>query len=119
MASRAEMRSNDSVNLDEPLSVPSGFKPPHPPFPLPGWFTKDVGSIILTNRVAATSEFKGVSFYSATKAVVALDDSKELSKMLFWGLLERSSRYFQAGHGVSWLLVTRSPTVPHLCSLVA
>jgi hypothetical protein len=40
MASRAEMRSNDFVNLDEPLSVPSGFKPPHPPFPLAGWLMR-------------------------------------------------------------------------------
>jgi hypothetical protein len=80
---------------------------------------KDVGSIILTNRIAATSGFQGVCVYSATKAVVALDRQQRISKMLFLGLLERSSRYFQAGHGVSWFLVTRSPTVPHLCSLVA
>ena len=38
------MRSNDSVNLDEPLSVPSGFKPPHPPFPLAGWKPKKLSA---------------------------------------------------------------------------
>ena len=46
MASRAEMRSNDSVNLDEPLSVPSGFKPPHPRFPLAGWLIRVLSPVI-------------------------------------------------------------------------
>ena len=29
------MRSNDSVNLDDPLGVPSGFEPSHAPLPFP------------------------------------------------------------------------------------
>lgn len=94
MASRAGMRSNDSVNLDEPLSVPSGFKPPHPPFPLAGWFTKDVGSIILTNRIAATSGFKGVSVYSATKAVVALDRQQRTLEDAVFGPLRAKLEIF-------------------------
>ena len=35
MASGAEVRSDDSVNLDKPLGVPSGFEPSHSPLPLP------------------------------------------------------------------------------------
>jgi hypothetical protein len=33
VASRAEMRSNDSVNLDKPLSMPSGFESSHSSLP--------------------------------------------------------------------------------------
>jgi hypothetical protein len=34
VAPRTEVRSNNSVNLDEPLGVPSRFEPAHSPLPL-------------------------------------------------------------------------------------
>ena len=34
MASRAEVRSNDSVHLDKSLGVSRGFEPSHSPLPL-------------------------------------------------------------------------------------
>jgi hypothetical protein len=81
--------------------------------------TKDVGSIILTNRIAATSGFQGVSGYSATKAVVALDrQQRTFGDTVLLPVLELTWRCFKY-EGLNWLLVTRSTNVSHLRSFVA
>jgi hypothetical protein len=46
VASRAEMRSNDSVYFDKALGVPSGFEPSHSPLPFTRRLVRVLGSVV-------------------------------------------------------------------------
>ena len=46
MASRAEMRSNDSVNLEESLGVLAGLEPAHAPLPFSGRLVRVLGAVV-------------------------------------------------------------------------
>ena len=46
MSSRAEMRGDDSVDLNKPLSVLSRFEPPHPSLPFPGRLMRILSTVV-------------------------------------------------------------------------
>ena len=46
VAAGAEMRGNDSVHLDKPLGMPSGFETSHSPLPLPRRLMRVLGPVV-------------------------------------------------------------------------
>jgi hypothetical protein len=55
VASGAEVRGNDSVNLDEPLGMPSGLEPSHSPLPFTRRLMRVLGPVVQVAMLAMSN----------------------------------------------------------------